>query len=297
MDWMCVLQIHVLEPELPKYCVLKSVPTFWHAMVYWYTSIAHQTPLSMGFLRQEYWRGLLFPSSGNLPDPGIEPRSLPLRADSLPSEPPSKPIKVEWALRIQHSSNRFSVSTKWNTREFSLLSLCLCVLSSVLHPHPPPCVRTHGETILGRKSSYQNLPLLVPWSGNKFLIWGNKFLVFIPLSLWYSFMAFLADKYKIIHFWKLKKKHNERKLKRLLHFLGTFEISQNWSFLDFYILWADSMFDLDNVLLEVWLMQPSSWKDNMAQSFTQRYLLGAWRATVHGVSRVGHDLATKPPPP
>ena len=31
---MCVLQIRVLEPELPKYCVLKRVPTFWHAMVY-----------------------------------------------------------------------------------------------------------------------------------------------------------------------------------------------------------------------------------------------------------------------
>ena len=32
-------------------------------------------PLSMGFSRQEYWSGLPFPSSGNLPDPGIEPRS------------------------------------------------------------------------------------------------------------------------------------------------------------------------------------------------------------------------------
>ena len=33
-------------------------------------------PLSMGFLRQEYWSGLPFPSPGNLPDPGIEPVSL-----------------------------------------------------------------------------------------------------------------------------------------------------------------------------------------------------------------------------
>ena len=128
-------------------------------------SIAHQTPLSMGFLRQEYWRSLSFTSSGSLPDPGIEPRSLTLRADSLPPEPPAKPIKVKWAPRLQHSSNRFSVSMKWNTRNFSLLSLCLCVLSSVSLPHPPPCVRTHGEAILGRKSSYQNLTLLVPWSG------------------------------------------------------------------------------------------------------------------------------------
>ena len=37
--------------------------------------IAHQAPLSMGFPRQEYWRGLPFPSPGDLPNPGIEPVS------------------------------------------------------------------------------------------------------------------------------------------------------------------------------------------------------------------------------
>ena len=50
-----------------------------------------QAPLSMGFSRQEYWRGLPFPSPGDLLDPGIKPRSLALQADSLPSEPPEKP--------------------------------------------------------------------------------------------------------------------------------------------------------------------------------------------------------------
>ena len=53
--------------------------------------IAYQAPLSMGFSRQEYWRGLPFPSPGDLLDPGIKPRSLALQADSLPSEPPEKP--------------------------------------------------------------------------------------------------------------------------------------------------------------------------------------------------------------
>ena len=38
-------------------------------------TVAHQTPPSMGFSRQEYWSGLPFPSPGDLPDPGIEPRS------------------------------------------------------------------------------------------------------------------------------------------------------------------------------------------------------------------------------
>ena len=45
----------------------------------------------MGFSRQEYWSGLLFPSPGDLPDPGIERRSPVLQADALPSEPPGKP--------------------------------------------------------------------------------------------------------------------------------------------------------------------------------------------------------------
>ena len=44
----------------------------------------HQAPLSMGFSRQEYWGRLPFPSPGDLPDPGIEPKSPALQADSLP---------------------------------------------------------------------------------------------------------------------------------------------------------------------------------------------------------------------
>ena len=38
-------------------------------------TVAHQAPPSMGFFRQEYWSGLCFPSPGDLPDPGIKPRS------------------------------------------------------------------------------------------------------------------------------------------------------------------------------------------------------------------------------
>ena len=44
-----------------------------------------QAPLSMGFSREEYWSGLPFPFPGYLPDPGIEPGSPTLKADSLPS--------------------------------------------------------------------------------------------------------------------------------------------------------------------------------------------------------------------
>ena len=45
----------------------------------------------MEFSRQEHWSGLPFPSPGDLPNPGIKPRSPAWQADSLPSEPPGKP--------------------------------------------------------------------------------------------------------------------------------------------------------------------------------------------------------------
>ena len=49
-------------------------------------AVAHQAPLSMRFSRQEYWSGLPFPSSGDLPNPGIKPTSPALQEDSLPTE-------------------------------------------------------------------------------------------------------------------------------------------------------------------------------------------------------------------
>ena len=65
---------------------LSRVPLF---VIPW--TIAHQAPLSMEFSRQEFWSGLLLPSPGDLPNPGIKPRSLTLQEDSLPTEPPGKP--------------------------------------------------------------------------------------------------------------------------------------------------------------------------------------------------------------
>ena len=62
-------------------CVL-SRPAIPNSMTPW--TVALWAFLSMGFPRQEYWNGLPFPSPGDLPDPGIEPRSPALEADSLP---------------------------------------------------------------------------------------------------------------------------------------------------------------------------------------------------------------------
>ena len=73
--------------------------------------VAHQAPLSMGFPRHEYWSGLPFPSPGDLPDPGIEPRSPTLKADALTSEPPGKPQIALWTVCIITKKDR-SVSHK-----------------------------------------------------------------------------------------------------------------------------------------------------------------------------------------
>ena len=53
---------------------------------------ARHTPLSMEFSRQDHWSGVPFSSPGDLPDPKIESGSPALQADSLPSEPPGKPV-------------------------------------------------------------------------------------------------------------------------------------------------------------------------------------------------------------
>ena len=72
-------------------CVLSCFSHVRLFAILWTT--AHQAPLSKGFSRQEYWSGLPFPSSGDLPDPGIKPTSLCLlhwQVDPLPLTPPGK---------------------------------------------------------------------------------------------------------------------------------------------------------------------------------------------------------------
>ena len=63
--------------------VAKSCPTL---VIPW--TVAREASLSMEFPRQEYWSGLLFPSPGDLPNPGTEAWSPAIQAGSLPSELP-----------------------------------------------------------------------------------------------------------------------------------------------------------------------------------------------------------------
>ena len=62
----------------------------------------------MEFSRQEYWSGLPFPSPGDLPNPGIEPRSPALQANSLPSEPLGKLTK--WYSHFEKQSGNSASS-------------------------------------------------------------------------------------------------------------------------------------------------------------------------------------------
>ena len=86
-------------------------------------TVAYQAPPSMGFSRQEYWSGLPFPSSGDLPDPGIEPRSPAFQADALSSEPPRKPLRltnsINWKLQLQVDFQKILPVTFSETKDVS----------------------------------------------------------------------------------------------------------------------------------------------------------------------------------
>ena len=87
-------------------------------------TVASQASLSMGFSRQKYWSGLLFLSPGDLPDPGFEPRSPALWADSLQSEPPGKPPYIYTSSQKRREKHReaFSAFAAGSLSSFKMTS-------------------------------------------------------------------------------------------------------------------------------------------------------------------------------
>ena len=83
-------------------------------------TVAHQAPLSMGLLRQEYSSGLPFPSPGYLPNTGIEPRCPAWQGDSLASESPGKPmrrwLRRWWRPHLKLTFSKMLISTRGETR-------------------------------------------------------------------------------------------------------------------------------------------------------------------------------------
>ena len=97
-------------------------------------TVAHQAPLSMGFSRQEYWSRLPFPPPGDFANPGIEPKSPALQADSFLSEPPGKLsfclLRPKWAGTCARTSPaRLLRPHIWKSLEHSkLLFILLFIL-------------------------------------------------------------------------------------------------------------------------------------------------------------------------
>ena len=95
-------------------------------------TVACQGPLSLEFSGQEYWSGLPFPSSRDLPNPGIEPRSPALQADSLPTETP----KVKTCINLNRklgfekynilSRSRLTNLGKQVVDQTKVFSKCIC---------------------------------------------------------------------------------------------------------------------------------------------------------------------------
>ena len=97
--WVCV-------------CVSRSVTS--NSATTW--PVACKAPWSMNYSRKEYCSGLPFPSPGNFPDPGIDPNSPRLWADSSLSEPPEKPKNIS----VQFSSVAQLCPTLYDPMDCSL---------------------------------------------------------------------------------------------------------------------------------------------------------------------------------
>ena len=101
--------------------------------------VACQAPLSRRFSRQEYWSGLLFPSPGDLPNPGIKPWSSALQADSLPAEPPGKPCAqhIAWIKCMSLICRLIYSSSQWDWKyAFHVNTLYfLMTYLSLIHLH------------------------------------------------------------------------------------------------------------------------------------------------------------------
>ena len=166
---------------------------------------------SMEFSRPEHWNEQMFPSPGDLPNPGIEPRSPTLRVDSLPAEPQERPRILEWvAYTFSRESSqprsRTGVSciagrffTNWAIREARVWS-CKYVLSSILSLiYLPPRWESIAmfQVIKGSPSlphsmahEYDRFLMVIKiQKREKSLTWGwlRKFWKFFEnsLSLWY----------------------------------------------------------------------------------------------------------------
>ena len=98
-------------------CVPSCFSCVWLLVTPW--TVACQTPLSLEFSRQEYWSGMPCTRPVDLSNPGIEPGSPALQADSLPSEPPRKFEKNLNPRGLSYNRNHFEKFKSWRLLHLS----------------------------------------------------------------------------------------------------------------------------------------------------------------------------------
>ena len=114
-----------------------------------------------------------FPSPGDVPDPGIEPRSPALQAEALPSEPPRKPCMAPSSLK-SHSPLRPTKALTLPRTDLTPFPLCPIAHTAPLSEMPPLCLLapsypwkpilgTHSETPPNNKWGLDALCSLLPW--------------------------------------------------------------------------------------------------------------------------------------
>ncbi|XP_060250247.1 ETS-related transcription factor Elf-1 isoform X2 [Ovis aries] len=129
-----------LNPSVPSIRKVKSLSRVRLFATPW--TVACHAPSSMEFSRQEYCSGLPFPSPGDLPDPGIEPGSPTLQADSLPSEPkqdhtdssPSSSGGISWESAFAHGNTPDSANHNSDSQRRSIVSCWISEIHLTSHP-------------------------------------------------------------------------------------------------------------------------------------------------------------------
>ena len=125
----------------------------------------------MEFSRQEYWSGLPFPSPGDLPDPGIEPRSPAFQAGSLPSE--STSILPDSA-QFSHSVTSKSL---WPHELEHARPLCPSPSPRVHSDSCPSSLWCHSaisSSVIPFSSCLQSLPASESFPISQLFAWGGQ---------------------------------------------------------------------------------------------------------------------------
>ena len=123
-------------------------------MIPW--TVALQAPLSMEFSRQEYWSGYPFPSPGDLPNSGIEPRSPALQVDSLSSDPPRKP-RCQGFSKLNYMSNYDQKEVLYRWKSFCFICPSIS-MSSESMSMPNDVVVLIIVKMINLKKNSKNIP-------------------------------------------------------------------------------------------------------------------------------------------